>query len=44
MAKAMDLLEDILQLSGDLSTLKIKKLIDAIAARVPHQWLPPLWA
>ena len=41
---AMDLLEDLLQLTGDLSTAKIKALIDAIASRVPHQWLPSLGA
>ena len=40
--KAMDLVEEILDISHELSTLKIKKLLDAIAGRVPHSLLPHL--
>ena len=41
-AKDMDLVEEILDISGALSTHKIKKLMTAIADRVPHQCLPHL--
>ena len=38
----MDLVEEILDIGHELSTLKIKKLLDAIAKRVPHSLLPCL--
>ena len=38
----MDLLEEVLATTHSLSTNRIKKLIDAIANRIPHQWLPCL--
>ena len=40
--RRMDLVEEILDSSHELSTLKIKKLLDAIAKRVPHSLLPYL--
>ena len=40
--QAMDLVEEILDISHELSTLKIKKLLDAVAQRIPHSLLPRL--
>ena len=40
--EVMDWVEEILDISHALSTKKIKKLMTAIADRVPHQWLPHL--
>ena len=40
--QATDLVQEILDISHELSTLKIKKLLDAIARRSPHSLLPHL--
>ena len=36
----MDLIEEILDLGRTLSTKKLKELVDSIASRVPHGFLP----
>ena len=38
----MDLVEEILDLSHQISATKIKKLFDAIANHIPHMLLPTL--
>ena len=38
----MDLVEEILDISHELSSLKIHRLLEAISRRVPHVFLPCL--
>ena len=38
----MDLVEEIIDISHELSSLKIQKLLEAISRRVPHALLPCL--
>ena len=39
---AMDLVEELLDLSNQISAQKIKKLFDAISNHIPHMLLPTL--